>query len=174
MTTRRRFRIAATLSLLCVAAIIPRAPCQEAHQSGVRRPWTILIDSRPPADPGLSRSGVWIHIVVMNTSNRTLSIEKANPEDDFLASIIDSAGRKVGLTEGGKHRYAAATPNSVLIGGGAATMTVRLAPGKDVQYDWRLDWLFDLSRPGKYRVFVSRVLEGHTIRSNTIELSVGE
>ena len=141
------------------------APCQ----AGEPHPLAIIIDHSPPNYAGV---GPWIHITFKNVSDHTLKIRKDNPEVLYLADIVDSAGRKVALTEVGRSFYSPPTPTSVFVSSGEITADVDLAPGQDLQSIWGVDAYYDMSKPGKYRVTVSRTFENQTICSNTIELHV--
>ncbi len=143
----------------------PGVPCQP----GEPHPMAILIDHSPPSYAG---AGPWIHISFKNVSDRTLKVRKGNPESLYLADILDSTGRKVAFTEVGRYFHAPPTPTTVYKSFGEVTADVDLAPGQDLQSIWGVDAYYDMSKPGKYRVTVSRTFEGQTICSNTIELRV--
>ena len=139
------------------------------RQPGEPHPTAILIDHSPPSYAGV---GPWIHITFKNVSDQTLRVRKGNPEVLYLAAVSDSAGRKVALNEFGGRFFAPPTPTTVFVSSGLVTGDVDLAPGQDLQSIWRVDTYYDMSKPGKYRVTVSRTFEGLTICSNTIELRV--
>ncbi len=129
----------------------------------------ILIDHSPPNYAG---AGPWIHIAFKNVSDQTLKVRKGNPETLYLADILDSTGRKVALTEVGRNFHAPPTPTTVFASSGLGTVDVDLAPGQDLQSIWGIDGYYDMSKPGKDRVTVSRTFANQTICSNTIELRV--
>lgn len=141
----------------------PDAACRP----GEPHPLVIIIE--PSSAAGITPStSVGIHIILRNVSDRTLTIEKSDPELQFSAAVVDSQQRRAGLTQRGKNLYHP-PPNSIFVGGGGP---IPLAPRDELQYEWQLSDFFDLSRPDTYRVTITRAFEPlkQTISSNTIDL----
>ena len=158
------------LSVLCWPARSQPPKRGPPCKLGEPHPVAIVIDHPPPAE--VEFPGGRIHIVFKNVSDRTITVLRGNPEALYLADVVDSAGRKVPLTEAGKGLYAPPTPTTVYASSGLALEDVDLAPGQESQVAWSIASYFDISKPAKYRITVSRTFLGQSICSNTIELRV--
>ena len=152
------------LSVMCFPARSqapkPGPPCK----LGEPHPLAIVIDHAPAE---VEYPGGQIHIVFKNVSDHTITVLRANPEVLYLADVVDSAGRKVPLTEAGRGLYAPPTSTSVYASSGLGITYVDLAPGQESQISWSIASYFDISKPDKYRVTVSRTFLGKSICSNT-------
>ena len=179
---RMPLRFASLLCAGCLAALAQFPP--RLDTGGVPgEPHSLVIVIEPMRRAGIAEAGdsETIHIVVRNVSDHTVVTDESTAPTLFAARILDELGHSVALTPLGD-RFYHPPPNSVFV---VTSMAIRaLAPREEIQCDWKLSELFDLSKPGKYRVMLMRDFAigdpapgatkplVETVSSNTIELRV--
>ncbi len=113
-------------------------------------------------------AAVKVSITMRNISRSQIFFEAAPGLPQligFRPELRDTRGQPIPLTEYGKHYFEA--PFST-----TSDLTVPLAPGKTVIQEMELDKLFDLSRPGKYKVHVERSDTQTVVKSNILKLKL--
>jgi len=152
------------LTLLLCVLLVNLTP---ARQEPAKTPFTLAL-SCENAITTLG-SDAWVKVRWTNTSDRALDasaniLDATNIDPNFLFELFDENGHPV--------------PKKVyrfpLTSGHAEFGT--LNAGESVTHDVNLVRLFELMRPGKYRVQVSRalpaVLGGGSVKSNILTISV--
>ncbi len=112
---------------------------------------------------------VWVRIQLTNKSKRDVNCTSADVGPVNLSyqyDVHDSAGNPV--------KKVIAHPE--LIPG--HFRFCNLKPGESITNDNRVSWLYDMTRPGKYVIQVSRVISDNeksvVVKSNTITITVTE
>lgn len=169
--------IAVPLALMLVSI---NTPASTAQQFLAPPPF----DSCNPSSPQIltlaiqeksaNAENVTIGIALKNTSEKTFTVQRRDPERVLAARVLDSAGKPVALTPAGKDLYSPAKPNTVLAESGVGP--VQLKPQESLDFGWRISDIFELSKPGTYTVAIKAVITmgllTATACSNKITLDV--
>lgn len=117
---------------------------------------------------------VTLGISIKNVSQKTITVERRDPQRLFAARVLDSVGKPVELTPAGKDLYAPAKPDEVLAE--SAIGPVQLKPEESLDLAWRISDIFDLSKPGTYSIALKEEIDNPspkgTLCSNTIRIDV--
>ena len=137
-----------------------------AQKPPKKSPFTLTLGGGPTAS---LNTGVWVKVQWTNTSDRPLDssaniLDAQNVDPNFLFDLLDDTGRPV--------------PKKVYkfpeTSGHAEFGTLK--PGESITHDVNLVRIFQLKKPGKYSLQVSRAIPeglGHgTIKSNIVTLNV--
>ncbi len=136
----------------------------------VRPPFSLTISAKTAIQEG---SDVKIRIALTNTSTRKLSVlhEKANEIGErvgFSLDVRDANNIQVSLTAYGKAYY---NHELALVG---APYYADVRPGQTLE-DWIVvSKLYDLSKPGKYKIQVQRTDEDTSVvvKSNVLNIMI--
>jgi hypothetical protein len=77
-------------------------------------------------------------------------VEARDPQYLFAARIMDPFGKPVALTKKGQELYSPPKQNDVLVESSIGPH--ELKPHEEMTFIWRVSDLFDVSKPGTYRV----------------------
>jgi hypothetical protein len=143
---------------------------------GVDTPFYIVITG--PQKPVKAGSEVKVEIVLKNTSDRELTVGRTNAvsqaECHYLIEVRDNQGQPAPDTEFGRRIMGRETKKRVILYWGDAYFTLK--PNETLEDEAVASKLYDLSRPGKYIVQVSRVvpkeLGGGVVKSNPVTVTV--
>jgi|ERR1035437_3186710 hypothetical protein len=85
-----------------------------------------------------------------NTAEKEIGIRSPGVQPTtFLLRLFDNAGKEVPLTEFGKYISGGPRTNHVTVA--ESIHFIRLSPGQtSIQYFYRIDWLFQIPKPGDY------------------------
>lgn len=140
--------------------------CTYARSQAPRGELTISISTDTPTVT--SGANVWVNIVMKNTSDRKLSCMSAYTNNhvdvSFLYQVAGPSGKPAGKRKP-KHPVLARAGSiyPCMFGPGQTTRPVRSL----------ISSIFDMTRPGKYIVRVSRRTTQHTwVHSNLIHITV--
>ncbi|HLP78871.1 MAG TPA: hypothetical protein VK327_18375 [Candidatus Paceibacterota bacterium] len=97
-------------------------------------------------------------LTLKNVSNEVKHADIAGQIEDFEFIILDAKGRGVPLTEDGEKRKKQTRMES--------SFHLALEPGRELNASYRINSLWEMSAPGKYRVVVTR----NTSYENWLEL----
>jgi hypothetical protein len=137
-----------------------------AQKLPTKPPFTLTVSTEPTAS---LNTGVWVKVHWTNTSDRALDssaniLDAQNVDPNFLFDLLDDSGRPV-------PRKVYRFPET---SGHAEFGTLKA--GESITHDVNLVRLFELKKPGKYSLQVSRLIPegmGHgTIKSNIIMVNV--
>ena len=148
-----------------------------ASQAG-ETPFSVIITG--PQKPVKTGTEVKVKIVLKNTSDREFTLAKTNAvsqaEFHFLVAVRDSHGQPAPDTEYGRGIMGREIKKRVIIFAGDAFFTLK--PNETLEDEAIVNKLYDLSRPGKYFIQVTRQfpeqLGKGQVKSNTIEITVTE
>jgi hypothetical protein len=115
----------------------------------------VVLEARPLTDPATAGGPVSIVLSIKNVGEREVRVAFFRPRTP-IATIRDSAGRPVNLTEKGLQFYSFKSSGSISGGYLAPGQT----PGETADLVLRLDEYFDLSKPGRYTVLMTEYLGG--------------
>jgi len=154
---------------LLLASGMPTAPKQQA-------PFSIAISS-PQQSIGTGAE-VRLEITLKNTSNREIYISKSNgrsqAEFSFVVDAHDDTGKPAPDTEYGRRVMRRETKKRTVLFWSEIFLTLK--PGEILQDEAIVSKLYDLSRPGKYLIRVSRRVSGNpkdgVVKSNEIAVTV--
>ncbi|MBV9397869.1 MAG: hypothetical protein JO062_07810 [Bryobacterales bacterium] len=109
---------------------------------------------------------VQVRTEIKNVSGQDVSLLLSSPQDDFTFTVVGPDGTLAAMT-----RRAEARPSTVPNG---SHILVTLPPQQAITRICSLSDIIDFSRPGTYRVAVSRRFEAinETQVSNTIEVKI--
>jgi hypothetical protein len=114
--------------------------------------------------------GAPIPVVVTfkNTSSHDIGIERAPVEFNFKIDVHDSGGNRPSLADGSK------VPIEGIETRGGSHFSILVAPGEAVKIDFEIDKVYDLSKPGVYKIQLSRMDEAtkSEAKSNIIAVTV--
>ncbi|MGA2579288.1 MAG: hypothetical protein ABSH24_25025 [Bryobacteraceae bacterium] len=141
--------------ILTIAAIFSCFSAPASGQYG-RPPFQTCVPSRPeiyslndeqePSEAG----AIILKIRLRNISPKAQIVEARDPQYLFAARIVNGSGKPVGLTEKGEKLYSPPKPNDVLFESSVGPHP--LQPQEEMTYVWRVSDIFDVSKPGSYRV----------------------
>ena len=107
---------------------------------------------------------VRVRAEIKNVSEQPIEVLRGSAVRDFTITVLGPDKKPAKLTEGGE-RSRSLVPN------GSQILTT-LPPQQSLSHEWNLSDDFDFSRPGTYRVTVSRKFDSinEIDTSNTIEI----
>jgi hypothetical protein len=149
-----------------VCAVIAGFGLSQKLRSGSS--FTLVVSTEPTAGPG---PDVWVKVRWTNTSAQALDasaniLDATNVDPNLLFELRDNRGRPV-------RKKVYKFPET----SGHAEFGV-LNPGESIAHDVNLARLFELKKPGKYTLQVSRSipksLGGGAVRSNKITITITE
>jgi hypothetical protein len=135
----------------------------------------VIAGAQEPVKVG---SEVKVEIVLKNTSDHELTIGKTNAvsqaEFHYLVEVRDDQGRSAPDTEYGRRVFGRETKKRTILYWGEAYFTLK--PNQTLEDEAVASKLYDMSRPGKYLIQVSRVvpkeLVGGVVKSNAVTVTV--
>jgi hypothetical protein len=139
-----------------------------AQKPPAKPPFTLTVSTEPTANLA---SGVWVKVRWTNTSNQELDssasiLDATNVDPNFLFDLLDSDGRLV-------PRKVYKFPET---SGHAEFGTLKA--GDSITHDVNLVRLFELKKPGKYTLQVSRqipkTLGAGVVKSNVVTINITE
>jgi len=131
-----------------------------------------------PQKPVKAGSEVKVEIVLKNTSGRELTIGRTNAvsqaEFHYLIEVRDDQGHPAPDTEYGRRIMGRETKKRTILYGSDAFLTLK--PNGTLEDEAVASKLYDLSRPGKCLIQVSRAvpkeLGGGIVKSNFVSVTV--
>ncbi len=133
-------------------------------------PFSLAISTVQESVP--AGSDIKLTIKLTNDTNHDITLIDMDQYCDYTVEVRDSNGQSVPETE--KKRKLNCTDNPVA----GKVITTKLKPGEHHEYLIFPDVLFDMIRPDKYTVQVSRKIPKELgqgqVKSNTIEIAVTE
>jgi hypothetical protein len=137
-----------------------------AQKQPPKQPFTLILSAGSTAT--LS-SGVWVKLRWTNTSDKALDssaniLEATNVDPNFLFDLLENGGRPVPRKQ---YKF----PETF---GHAEFGTLKV--GDSITHDVNLSRLFELKKPGKYTLQVSRLIPkamgGGSVKSNLLAITV--
>jgi len=150
-----------------VLILIVLAACAASSAKNSTAPFTLTLEAKEnPVQPG---SEVKVDIMLRNSSNRAMYMSCGLSELDYALDVRDSQNRVPPETE-----YARKLKGRPYF---SNDQVFYLQPGESLpKAQWVVSKFYDLTRPGKYTIQVSRAVPkevgGGTIKSNTITITV--
>jgi len=141
--------------ILTIAALFTCFSAPALCQYG-RAPFQTCAPSRPEIyslneEQAPSEAGaIILRIRLRNISPKAQTVEGRDPQYLFAARIVDGSDKPAGLTEKGQKLYSPSKPNDVLFESSVGPH--RLQPQEEMTFMWRVSDIFDVSKPGSYRV----------------------
>ena len=123
-------------------------------------------------DAVIRESNLALQVTITNRTAQPIAIIKTSPGCDFSADVRDADGQKVPLTSAGAELSKCASRLAT-----GRWIRVVLKPGESTDDTYPVDLYYGLSRPGVYRVQLSRDLPsqpGRVARSNEVLLNLAE
>jgi hypothetical protein len=145
---------------------------EDKGESMTTQPYTLHTAIRPD-EPHVG-GPVELEIVLVNRSNATVHIGQRSVVFDWRYELIREDGSPVAMTRYGEEGRRSAD------GGPPGAVLLTLAPGEQLKAKIPLHEVFELIRPGRYRLVVSRTLPSpHTgaeieVRSAPFQFTVRE
>jgi hypothetical protein len=116
-------------------------------------------------------SDVKIHITLTNTSDNEVTIFDQNPECDYGVEVFKEHGESASATE---HKRALRCEGPRMVN---RNVLITLKPGESTETAISVSDLYDITRPGRYLVWVTRRVPGDLgkgmVKSNTLKIVVG-
>jgi hypothetical protein len=139
-----------------------------SQQEVSKQPFTITISIQDSTS--VSGTDVWINVALKNNSGQDLDdsggfSDRTGLDPNFLFDVLDENGKPTA-----KRVY----PHPELETGKAVNRTI--SRGESLTQEQRVSALYDMSRPGKYTIQVSRripeALGSGIVKSNTITVTI--
>lgn len=134
-----------------------------------------LVPSQNATNPGVGPwevgAPVFVLVMMINKTNRTVHYALRNPAFDYQMDVRDTSGRPVPETESFRKLKEQAKNGSIA----GRNIGVILKPGETGQDMIEVSGLYDLSSPGKYSIQVRREFPDvglGFVQSNRIELTI--
>jgi hypothetical protein len=108
-----------------------------------------------------------LDIAVKNISEKAITIEKRDPERLFAAKVADASEVPVPLTPRGRKLYAPTSSSQVLVESSVGPL--HLEPQEEASFKWRISDIFEMSKPGLYKVSLMEAVS--LVSLNTVACS---
>jgi len=166
---KRLLLVKVTSAIFTILVIIVPTPGQVQKAKGLNSTDAVLTASAKESSVK-SGNAIWVDVTLENKSDHELLVfrELLGAEDDQGGYVyyVDVRDDKEGKPQPTKFLEKRA--------GIGSEVAISLKPGKTMTDRINACKLFDLSRPGKYSIYVFRwsTTDGKTLRSNTITVTV--
>jgi len=164
-----------------IISIDVTAPSHGTDQTGTRPPFVITlraIEKEEDDGPDSFRNRLPVDVCLTNISDREIKLDNAITQDYF--ELFDNLGQPVPLTNNGRILRAS-------FGSGSSNTTLSVLTGDSLCGASTLAGIFDLSKPGGYKLQVGRIAELNRrpgdgmafadlprVRSNIVTITVGQ
>ena len=163
-------RINSYAMLTAVAAILTVYLVSCAEASGQSSPVKVSIQTKNGQHTFRSGEQIVLLITLKNTGAGESALSSSSDSHDNKVSLTDVTGNTPPLTEFGKK---ATSP----MGMPGPRRALRLQPGESKQISLDISQIYDLSRPGKYTVSISRFVRSPLrgdVTSNPLTIEIRE